>query len=219
MWFVSQHVILLVRKVAHSPGAVFTVIANIPGQWWVRIRNHHRFFNEGSEHIAYVQTNGDQPARSHRQKQHAGKGQSIWVTVVCTGMHLPHNRIHRHGDRRLCAPILWNQGNIEWLVSDHFQSPEGADVCPDWPQPPGEQLSTLGWRSLTSTRKPKPAERKWNKMSEGEQNRGHHGCYNSLNAVTHIKTSTYSNLELLFMFCAHFLCAPNPNPNPTDSSD
>lgn len=97
--------------------------------------------------------------------------------------------------------------NESWLVSDHFQSPEGTHVCPDWPQPPGVQLSTLGWCSLTSTRKPKPAERKWNKMSGGEQKRGHYGYYNCLNAVTHIKTSRYSNLELVFMFCAHFLCA------------
>lgn len=54
VWLVSQDVLLLVGKVAHSPGAVFTVIANMPGQCWVRIRNHHRFFNEGSEHVASV---------------------------------------------------------------------------------------------------------------------------------------------------------------------
>lgn len=97
--------------------------------------------------------------------------------------------------------------NEPWLVSDHFQSPEGADVCPDWPQPLGVQLSTLGRRSLTSMHKPKPAERKWNKMSGGEQKSRHYRYYNCLNAVTHIKTSTNSNLEFIFMFCAHFLCA------------
>lgn len=97
--------------------------------------------------------------------------------------------------------------NESWLGLDRFQSPEGADVCPDWPQPPGVQLSTLGWHSLTSTRKPKPAERKWNKMSGGEQKSGCYRYYNCLCAVTHIKTSTYSNLVLAFTSCAHFLCA------------
>lgn len=100
--------------------------------------------------------------------------------------HSPHKRIHGHGDRRLCVSILWSQDSTEW-VTTAFRS-FSADV---WPHPPGVQLSTLGWCFLTSTRKPKPAERKWNKMSEGEQNRGYYGHYVCPITVTHISTSTY----------------------------
>lgn len=57
----SKMKILLVVKAARSPGAVFTVISYTRGQRWVPIRNHHRGFYELSEHIAYVDRNGDQP--------------------------------------------------------------------------------------------------------------------------------------------------------------
>lgn len=62
---------------APSPGAVFTAVADIPCQQRVRIRNHHRGFYEGSEHIACVDRNGDQPVTSGRKNVKAGEGQSV----------------------------------------------------------------------------------------------------------------------------------------------
>lgn len=131
-----------------------------------------------------------------RQKMNAGKGQSVWVTVICSSTHSPHNRIHGRGDRHLCAPILWNQDNSEsWAVPNHFHPPEGADVWPDQPRPLGVRLSSLGWRPLISMRKPKPAERKWNKKSGGEQSRGYYGYYNHLNPATDHKIHRFKKLK------------------------
>lgn len=75
--FVSKMRVSLFRKAARSPGAVFTAVADIPSQRWVRIRNHHRGFYEGSEHIACVDHNGDQPVTSDRNNMKAGEGQSV----------------------------------------------------------------------------------------------------------------------------------------------
>lgn len=97
--------------------------------------------------------------------------------------------------------------NESWLVSDHFQSAEGADVCPHWPQSPGAQLSTLGWRSLTSTRKPKPAERKWNKMSGGKQKRGLRGIITVL-MQSHISGHPCIQTWNLYLFFVHIFFVP-----------
>lgn len=108
--------VLLFGKSACSPGAVFTAVTDIPSQRWVRVRNHHGGLYEGSEHIACVDRNGDQPVTSHRNKMKAGEGQSVWVMVLCAVVHSPHNRIHGRGDCRLWDLILWNQDNSEGVM-------------------------------------------------------------------------------------------------------
>lgn len=133
----SKMRVLLFGKAARSPGAVFTAVADIPSQRWVRIRNHHRGFDEGSEHIACVDHNGDQPVTSDRNNMKAGEGQSAWVMVLCAVMHSPHNRIHGRGDRRLWDLILWNQdsegvmrGSRSFLFSIRSRCLTAPTSCP-----------------------------------------------------------------------------------------
>lgn len=133
----SKMRVSLFRKAARSPGAVFTAVADIPSQRRVRIRNHHRGFYEGSEHIACVDRNGDQPVTSDRNNMKAGEGQCVWAMVLCAVMHSPHNRIHGCGDRRLWGVILWNQdsegvmrGSRSFLFSIRNRCWTGPTSCP-----------------------------------------------------------------------------------------